>query len=151
MWGLLIANHLDQSLWSSNQKYWAAVRSILILFFGGTQLCCALLHDLVQKNQFPEVNWHIFTFSQSILLSGVHILSTIGDALRSLHLEVSKVWELFMFFGWANDDKTRVTRRGLEPSFKLVIGAQVSCKDKVINQPISQNSVTYLEETYSPY
>jgi hypothetical protein len=41
--------------------------------------------------------------------------------------------------------------RGLEPSFKLVIGAQVSCKDKVINQPIRQNSVTYLEETYSPY
>jgi len=26
---------------------------------------------LVQKNQFPELNWQIFIFSQSILLSGV--------------------------------------------------------------------------------
>jgi len=30
MWELLIANHLDQSLWSTNQKYWAAVRSNLL-------------------------------------------------------------------------------------------------------------------------
>jgi hypothetical protein len=33
--GLLRANHLDQSLWSTNQKYWAAVRCNLL------QLCCA--------------------------------------------------------------------------------------------------------------
>ncbi len=26
-WELLIANHLDQSLWSTNQNYWAALRS----------------------------------------------------------------------------------------------------------------------------
>jgi hypothetical protein len=28
--GLLIANHLDQSLWSTNQKYWTVVRSYLL-------------------------------------------------------------------------------------------------------------------------
>jgi len=33
MWGLLIANHLDQSLWSANQKYWAAVKSNLLHAF----------------------------------------------------------------------------------------------------------------------
>jgi hypothetical protein len=30
MWELLIANHLDQSLWSTNQKYSAAVMSNLL-------------------------------------------------------------------------------------------------------------------------
>jgi hypothetical protein len=40
-WGLLIANHLDQSLWSTNEKYWAAIRSNLVQsFLGGAQLCC---------------------------------------------------------------------------------------------------------------
>jgi hypothetical protein len=33
MWGLLKANHLDQSLWSTNQKYWAAVKSNLLHSF----------------------------------------------------------------------------------------------------------------------
>jgi hypothetical protein len=41
-WELLLANHLDQSLWSTNQKYWPAVRSNLLhSFFEGAQLCCA--------------------------------------------------------------------------------------------------------------
>ncbi len=31
--GLLIANHLDQSLWWANQKYWVAVRSYLLHSF----------------------------------------------------------------------------------------------------------------------
>jgi hypothetical protein len=30
---LLVANHLDQSLWSTNQKYWAAVRLYLLHSF----------------------------------------------------------------------------------------------------------------------
>jgi hypothetical protein len=38
-------------------------------FFGGAQLCCAFYQpasctNLVLKNQFPELNWHILTFSQ---------------------------------------------------------------------------------------
>jgi len=40
--------------------------------------------NLVQKNQFPELNRHILTFSQYILLSGVYILSTGGDAPQML-------------------------------------------------------------------
>jgi hypothetical protein len=32
-WELLIENHLDQSLWSTNQKYWAAIRSNLLHSF----------------------------------------------------------------------------------------------------------------------
>jgi hypothetical protein len=38
---LLIANHLDQSLWSTNEKYWAAVRSNLLHFFLAVQNCVA--------------------------------------------------------------------------------------------------------------
>ncbi len=41
-WELLIANHLDQLLWSTNQKYWPVVMSNLLdSFFGSAQLCCA--------------------------------------------------------------------------------------------------------------
>jgi hypothetical protein len=43
MWGLLIANHLDQSAWSTNQKYWAAVGSNLLhtlLFWRCTPVLC---------------------------------------------------------------------------------------------------------------
>jgi hypothetical protein len=44
-WELLLANHLDQSLCSTNQKYRAAVRSNLLLsFFGGAQPCCTFHH-----------------------------------------------------------------------------------------------------------
>jgi hypothetical protein len=32
-WGLLLANHLDQSLWLTTQKYWAAVKSNLLHSF----------------------------------------------------------------------------------------------------------------------
>jgi hypothetical protein len=34
MWGLVIANNLDQSLWSTNQKYW----SNLLHYF--LEVCC---------------------------------------------------------------------------------------------------------------
>jgi hypothetical protein len=39
MWGLLVANHLDQSSWSTNQKYWAAVRSNLLHSFLEVHTC----------------------------------------------------------------------------------------------------------------
>jgi hypothetical protein len=41
MWELLIANHLDQSLWSTNQKYWAAARSNLLHSFLEVHNCVA--------------------------------------------------------------------------------------------------------------
>jgi hypothetical protein len=48
----------------------------ITLFFGGAQLCArftatASYTNLVPKNQFLELSWHILTFSQLILLSGV--------------------------------------------------------------------------------
>jgi len=33
LWGLLITNHLDQSLWSTNQKWWVVVKSNLLHSF----------------------------------------------------------------------------------------------------------------------
>jgi len=68
MWELLIANHLDQSLWSTNQKYWAAVMSTLLHFFWRYITVLRLLPSTasctnsLQKNQFPKVNWHISLF-----------------------------------------------------------------------------------------
>jgi hypothetical protein len=47
--GLLIANHLDQSLWSTNQKYWAAVM-------------CNLLHS------FWEVHNSVVPFTSHVKL-----------------------------------------------------------------------------------
>ncbi len=68
MWGLLIANHLDQSLWSTNQKYWPAVRSNLLHSFLEVHNSVAPLisHGQLQKNQFSKLNRHILTFSQYI-------------------------------------------------------------------------------------
>jgi len=67
MWGLLIANHLDQSLWSTNQKYWAAVRSNLLQSFLNC-VAAFISHgsstNLVQKNKFHELNRHVLTFLQ---------------------------------------------------------------------------------------
>jgi hypothetical protein len=87
MWGLLIANHVDQSLWSTNQKYWAAFRSDLLHCFSEVHNCVApftshrKLHEYGAENQFPEQNRHILTFLQINLTVWSHILSTIGDAL----------------------------------------------------------------------
>jgi hypothetical protein len=67
--GLLIANHLDQSVWWANQKHWAAVRSYLLHSFLFCR-CIMLLHSLLatansvlmpSQNHFPEPNRHILT------------------------------------------------------------------------------------------
>jgi len=51
MWELLVANHLDQPLWSTNQKYWAAVRSNLVHSFLEVHNCVAPFtsHDKLQE------------------------------------------------------------------------------------------------------
>ncbi len=60
MWELLIANHLDQSLWSINQKYWAAVLSNLLHSFLEVHNCVApftshgKLHEFGAKN---SISW----------------------------------------------------------------------------------------------
>jgi len=87
MWELLIANHLDQSLWSTNQKYWAAVRSNLLHSFSEVHNCVATftsrgkLHEFGAEIQFPELNQHIFYFFTINFNVWSHILSTGGDAL----------------------------------------------------------------------
>jgi hypothetical protein len=66
-WELLLANHLDQSFKSTNQKYRPAVRSDLFHSFLEVHNRVApftsygKLHEFVQKNQFPELNRHILT------------------------------------------------------------------------------------------
>jgi hypothetical protein len=85
IWELLIANQLDQTIWSTNQKYWAAVMSNLLYSFleVHNSVCTYMLFprkcyvqdrasctNLLQENPFPELNWHILTFSKYISLSG---------------------------------------------------------------------------------
>jgi hypothetical protein len=50
MWGLLIANRLDQSLWLTNEKYWAAVRSNLLHSFLEVHNSVGKLHEFGAKN-----------------------------------------------------------------------------------------------------
>jgi hypothetical protein len=96
--GLLIANHLDRSLWLTNQKYSVAVRSNLLHSF--LEVCSYVAPftshtsctNLVQKNQFPELNRHILTFSQINFMVWSHILRTIGDALMA-HISFLRTWK----------------------------------------------------------
>jgi hypothetical protein len=60
--GLLIANHLDESLWWANQKHW----SISHIFSVGTHWCLRL--SPATANHFPEPNPQILTFLHPILL-----------------------------------------------------------------------------------
>jgi len=90
MWGLVIANHLDQSLRLTKQKYSAAVRSNLLhSFFGSAQLCCAFYQPW-QAPRFgagKPISWakpaH-FDFYAINFTVWSHILSTIGDALKNV-------------------------------------------------------------------
>jgi hypothetical protein len=69
-WGPLIENHLDQSLWPTNQKHWAVVRCNLLHSFWRCTTVLRLLSarasctNLVKENQFLQLNQHILTFSQ---------------------------------------------------------------------------------------
>jgi hypothetical protein len=92
--GLLIANHLDQSLWSTNQKYWVAVMCNLLLFFDGEfitlildveQLCGAFYQprDVVRGG-----GWRVFRIAPLKL----HVPEI------WTHLTVSHVWKSFIPF-----------------------------------------------------
>jgi hypothetical protein len=82
MWGLLIANHLDQSIWSTNQKYWAAVRSNLLHSFLEVHNCvvpftsCGMLHEFGAEK---PISWakpaHFDCFAINFTVWS-HILST---------------------------------------------------------------------------
>ncbi len=86
-WGLLIANHLDQSLWSTNEKYWAAVRSNLLHSFLEVHSCVAPFTNHVKLHEFgaeKPISWakpaH-FDFLAINFTVWSHVLSTVGDAL----------------------------------------------------------------------
>jgi len=76
-WELLIAKHLDQSLWSTNQNNWAPVRSNLLHSFLEVHNCVAPftrhgnVHEFGAEKPISWPNRHILTFSQEIVLSGI--------------------------------------------------------------------------------
>ncbi len=90
--GLLIANHMDQSLWRAAQKHWAAVRSYLLHSFlqvhSALRLVPATVPCAIMLSQTPFswVKAVQIGFSSSIFTLQDHILSTAGDALRASHL-----------------------------------------------------------------
>jgi hypothetical protein len=80
--GLLIANHMDQSLWWANQKHWTAVRSFLQVHSAAAPRTS---HGNLQNYAEPKpISWVKpvqVRFSSSIFTVQDHILSTAGDAL----------------------------------------------------------------------
>ncbi len=98
-WELLIANHLDQSLWSTNQKYWAAVRSNLVhSFLEVHNNCVAAFTSHGKVHEFGTeklISWakpaH-FDFLAINFTFWSHILSTGGHALTSHRKTVQLRW-----------------------------------------------------------
>jgi hypothetical protein len=86
--GLLIANHMDQSLWWANQKPWAAVRSYLLHSFVQRHSAAAprTSHGTLRNYTEPKpISWVKpvqVEFSSSNFTVQDHILSTAGDALK---------------------------------------------------------------------
>jgi hypothetical protein len=90
---VLIANHLEQSLWLANKKQGAAIRSYLLhSSLGGAQLCCALYrpHQMIkymQENNHspkPKEYLHVDFSSSNFNVQG-RIPSTGGDALSAIY------------------------------------------------------------------
>jgi hypothetical protein len=84
---LLIANHLDESLWWANQRHWAAVKSILCYCFG--QVAFHSHHkacNYAEPNYFPDPNRHVSTFLHPILLSRITYSAPLEMQLPSLYV-----------------------------------------------------------------
>jgi len=87
MCGLLIANHLDQSLWSTNQKYSAAGRSNSLHSFLEVHNCVAPFTSHGKLHKFgaekpiswaKQAHFDLFTMNSTVWS---HILSTVGYAV----------------------------------------------------------------------
>jgi hypothetical protein len=91
-WGQLIANHLDQSLWSTNQKYWVAVRSNLLHSFLEVHnyfvpfTSHGKLHEFGAEKRISWTKPALFNFLTIKFTIWSHILSTGGDALTLCYL-----------------------------------------------------------------
>jgi len=95
--GLLIANHLDQSLCCTNQKHWVAVKLLLLHFFCRCKLLLRLLpatgnlqHYTVTK-PFSWAKPTCVRCSSSNFTVQSHILSTAGDAHTSFEVSENLV------------------------------------------------------------
>ncbi len=96
MWELLIATHLDQSLWSTNQKYWATVRSNWLHSFLEVHNCVVPFTSHGKLNEFgaeKSISWakpvHFDFFKINFTVLS-HILSTGGDALGCIYISIAR-------------------------------------------------------------
>jgi hypothetical protein len=87
--GLLIANHLDQSLWLTDKKQWQAVGSYLLHSFLQVNRFATPLTIHCKLYNYAEPNRHISTFLHLILLcklrywTPLHIKGLIGGIIAS--------------------------------------------------------------------
>jgi hypothetical protein len=87
MWDLLIADHLDQSLWSTNEKYWTAVRSNLLHSYWDVHNCVmhftshGKLHEFGAEKRISWAKSAHFDFFKINFTVWSHILRTLRDAL----------------------------------------------------------------------
>ncbi len=87
---LLIANHLDQSRWWTNQKYWTAVRCNLLHSFWEVHNCVAPFYQPRKLHEFgaeKPIFWDgpaHFNFFTIYFTVWSHILSTVGNARTTL-------------------------------------------------------------------
>jgi hypothetical protein len=104
---LLIPNHLGQSLWSTNEKYWAAIRCNLLHTFWEVHNCVApftsshgKLHEFgAEKLTFWAKPAH-FDFVAINFTVWSHILSTVGDALNTSIWVVAKLQMTSIHIAW---------------------------------------------------
>jgi hypothetical protein len=87
-WEILIANHLDKSLWLANQNQGAQIMFITLV----SSRCTALLRflpasanrtNMQKKNHFPEPNQHMLTFLHPTLMFRVTYWAPVGMLLRA--------------------------------------------------------------------
>jgi len=77
-WGLLVANHLDQSLWWANEKHWAAVRSHVLHSFQHVHRVVVSFTSHGKLCNHTELK--PFSCFHPILEGRIHLLSTAGDS-----------------------------------------------------------------------
>jgi hypothetical protein len=80
--GLVIANHLDRSVWCANQRYWEPVRSYLLHSFLQVHRDAAPFTSHRNVCNYVEPKPAYFYISSSKFNVQDRILSTPGDALK---------------------------------------------------------------------
>jgi len=105
-WGwTTIANHKVESLWWTNQKHWAAVRSYLLHSFvqlhsigwlvGSPFTGHGKAYNYAEQKPFSWSKPACFDFSSSNFTVQGDILSTPGDALTQLHIHFQNNFDYF--------------------------------------------------------